>query len=112
LQRRHSIHRLARLDWSTGRAKSCIHSVTRCERTGVWLPAEHTGAIYVYNVNTDPEAKRISIFLITEQGAHGRVVDKALCYKSEGREFDTQWHESLNLPNPFGRTRPWGLLSL
>jgi hypothetical protein len=29
-----------------------------------------------------------------------------------GRGFDTLWGEFLNLPNPSGRTRPWGLLSL
>jgi hypothetical protein len=39
-------------------------------------------------------------------------VVKALCYKPEGRWFDTQWGDFLNLPNPSGRTRPWGLLSL
>jgi hypothetical protein len=26
--------------------------------------------------------------------------------------FDSRWGEILNLPNPSGRTRPWGLLSL
>jgi hypothetical protein len=31
-------------------------------------------------------------------------------YKSRG--FDSRWGEFLNLPNPSGRTRPWGLLSL
>jgi hypothetical protein len=45
-------------------------------------------------------------------GARGSVVVKALCYKPEGRGFDTRWGEFLNLPNPPGRTRPWGLLSL
>jgi hypothetical protein len=34
------------------------------------------------------------------------------CYKPEGRGFDSQLGEFLNLPNPSGRTRPWGLLSL
>jgi hypothetical protein len=37
---------------------------------------------------------------------------KALFYKLEGRGFDSLWGEFLNLPNPSGRTRPWGLLSL
>jgi hypothetical protein len=37
---------------------------------------------------------------------------KALGYESEGRGFETRWGEILNLPNPSGRTRPWGLLSL
>jgi hypothetical protein len=39
------------------------------------------------------------------KGAHGSVVIKALCYKPEGRRFDTRWGEFLNLPNPSGRTR-------
>jgi hypothetical protein len=42
----------------------------------------------------------------------GCVVVKALCYKPEARGFDTRWGEFFNLPNPSGRTRPWGLLSL
>jgi hypothetical protein len=103
---------LARLDWSTGRAKSCIHSVTRCERTGVWLPPGHTDAISVYNVNTVHEAKRTSTSLTTEQRTHCSVVVKAPCYKLEDRGFDTRWGEFLNLHNSFGRIRPWGLLSL
>jgi hypothetical protein len=37
---------------------------------------------------------------------------KALGYKPEGRGFETRWGEILNLPNPSGSTRPWGLLSL
>jgi hypothetical protein len=37
---------------------------------------------------------------------------KALGYKPEGRWFETRWGEILNLPNPSGRTRFWGLLSL
>jgi hypothetical protein len=45
-------------------------------------------------------------------GARGSLVVKALGYKSEGRWFEIQWNESLNLPNPSGRTRPWGSLSL
>jgi hypothetical protein len=45
-------------------------------------------------------------------GARGSVVVKALCYKPEGRGFDTRWGEFSNLPNHSGRTKPWGLLSL
>jgi hypothetical protein len=45
-------------------------------------------------------------------GESGSVMVKALCYKPEGRGFDTRWGEFLNLPNPSSRTRPWGLLSL
>jgi hypothetical protein len=40
------------------------------------------------------------------------LVVKALCYKPEGRGFDTQLIFFFNLPNPSGRTRPWGLLCL
>jgi hypothetical protein len=52
----------------------------------------------------------IYIYMLT-MGACGSVVAKALCYKPEGRGFDTQWGEFLNLPNPSSRIRPWGLLS-
>jgi hypothetical protein len=47
-------------------------------------------------------------------GARGSVVLKALCYKSDGRGFETRRGECifLNLPNPSGRTRPWGLFGL
>jgi hypothetical protein len=45
-------------------------------------------------------------------GAGGSLVIKALGYKPEGRGFETRWGEILNLPNPSGRTKPWGLLSL
>jgi hypothetical protein len=45
-------------------------------------------------------------------GAGGSVMVKALRYKPEGRGFETRWGEFLNLPNPSGRIRPWGSLSL
>jgi hypothetical protein len=48
---------------------------------------------------------------MTAFGVRSGVVVKALCYKPEGRGFDTRG-EFLNLPNPSDRTRPWGLLSL
>jgi hypothetical protein len=44
--------------------------------------------------------------------ARSSVVVKALCYKLEGRGFDTRWGDILNLPSPSGHTRAWGLLSL
>jgi hypothetical protein len=50
--------------------------------------------------------------MYVSQGARGNVVVKALCYKPEGRGFETLWGEFLNLPYPSGRTTPWGLLSL
>jgi hypothetical protein len=37
---------------------------------------------------------------------------KALGYKPESRGFETRRGGILNLPNPSGRTRPWGLRSL
>jgi hypothetical protein len=40
------------------------------------------------------------------------IMVKALGYKLEGRVLKSRWGEILNLPNPSGRTRPWGLLSL
>jgi hypothetical protein len=46
------------------------------------------------------------------KGARGSVMVKALRYKSEGRGFDNRRGEFLNLLNPSGRTRPWGLRSL
>jgi hypothetical protein len=39
-------------------------------------------------------------------------VVNALGYKPEGRGFEIRWGEILNLPNPYGRTRHSGLLSL
>jgi hypothetical protein len=44
--------------------------------------------------------------------ARGSIVVKALCYKSEGRGFDTRWGEFLNLLNRSARTRLWSLLRL
>jgi hypothetical protein len=40
------------------------------------------------------------------------IVVEALCYKPEGHGFDTRRGDFFNLPNPSGRTRPWGLLGL
>jgi hypothetical protein len=37
--------------------------------------------------------------LYTEPGARGSIVVKALCYKPEGRGFDTRCGDFLNLPN-------------
>jgi hypothetical protein len=42
---------------------------------------------------------------------HFQLVVKALGYKPEGNGSETQWGEILNVPNPSGRTWPWGLLS-
>jgi hypothetical protein len=50
--------------------------------------------------------------LLSRYSLYSSIVVKALCYKPEGREFGTQCGEFLNLPNPSGSTRLWGLLSL
>jgi hypothetical protein len=48
------------------------------------------------------------IKVYTVSGARGRIVVKALCYKPEGRGFETRGGEFVNLPNLSGRIRPWG----
>jgi hypothetical protein len=53
-----------------------------------------------------------STFRTVQQAREARVVVKAICYKPEGRGFDTRLGEFVNLPNPSSRTRPWGLRSL
>jgi hypothetical protein len=40
------------------------------------------------------------------------IVVKALGYKPEGRGLETRRGEILNLRNPSGRSRPWGLPTL
>jgi hypothetical protein len=55
---------------------------------------------------------RFSISSLCLWGVRDSVVAKELCYKPESRGFDYRWSEFFNLPNPSGRTRPWGLLSL
>jgi hypothetical protein len=45
-------------------------------------------------------------------GARGSLLVKVLGYKPEGCGFKTRWGEILNLPNPSGHTRLWGLLNL
>jgi hypothetical protein len=51
---------------------------------------------------------RLRKTIVGQVGARGSVVVKALSYKPEGRGFHSRWGEFLNLPNPSGRTRPWG----
>jgi hypothetical protein len=48
------------------------------------------------------------------EGAHGSIMDKALCYKPEGLGSETRGGKRIvfNFPNPSGRTTPWALLSL
>jgi hypothetical protein len=81
----------------TVKANCLINSITCSERRLIGC----AGSFWVHFSNI------LTIFV-----AHGSVVVKALCYKPDGRGFDTRWGDFLNLPNPSGRTRPWGLLSL
>jgi hypothetical protein len=64
---------------------------------------------------TNATNKSSVLFCVVQQllkvGVSGSLVVKALCYKPEGRGFETRWGDFLNLPNPSCRTRPWGLLS-
>jgi hypothetical protein len=56
--------------------------------------------------------KFLNVLYMYMYGTRGSVVVKTLCYKPEGRGLDTRRADFLNLPNPSGRTRPWGLLNL
>jgi hypothetical protein len=53
-----------------------------------------------------------SLVIAVSQSSRGSLMVKALGYKPEGRGFETQWDEILNLPNHSGHTRLWSLLSL
>jgi hypothetical protein len=58
-------------------------------------------------------ARNIPSFCQINLGARGSLVVTALCYKPEGRGFDTRLGEFFfTLHNPSGRSRPWVLLSL
>jgi hypothetical protein len=64
-------------------------------------------------VYTDAEEKMsYNLDLWGIKSARGSVVVKALEYKPEIRGFESRWGEILNLPNPSGHIRPWGLLSI
>jgi hypothetical protein len=57
----------------------------------------------------------VSLFLVCIylfNTSHGSVVVKAQGYKPEGRGLETWWGEILNLPDPSGHTKPWGLFIL
>jgi hypothetical protein len=53
-----------------------------------------------------------NILPLTFQEGRGSLVVKALCYKPESHGIHTRRGFFLNLTNPSGRPRPWGLLSL
>jgi hypothetical protein len=54
----------------------------------------------------------LHVWFLYYLGLRGNLVSKALGYKAVGRGFEARWGGILNLPNPSGRARPWGLLSL
>jgi hypothetical protein len=58
-------------------------------------------------------SRDINMFVYSLE-ARGSVVVEVLCYKAEGRGFETPIRRInfFNLPNPCGRTRPLGLLGL
>jgi hypothetical protein len=96
---------------------ACLHTSVNCTAGGGRheeyesirkLACERSTLAIWYTATVD----RIYTLSIWRNGARGSVVVKALCYKPEGRGFDSRWGEFLNLPNPSGRTRPWGLLNL
>jgi hypothetical protein len=60
---------------------------------------------------TQPESQFFFLVFILTYLLNGSIVVKPLCYKLEGRGFNTRG-DFLNLPNPSGRAGPWGLLSL
>jgi hypothetical protein len=49
---------------------------------------------------------RIKLYLYYIPGAHGSVVVKALCYKPDGRAFETRWGEWI-LSNKTNKQTPW-----
>jgi hypothetical protein len=74
-------------------------------------PVGTTNYARTHGLISSPSLDQI-IHLRSLSGERGSVVVKALCYKPEGRGLDTRCGDFLNLPNPSGRARPWGLLSL
>jgi hypothetical protein len=87
---------------------------------GLLYDSEDEGKFFFRNINDfvrSPHFRILEELLLKQMyrhllGARGSVVVKALCYNSEGRGFDTRRGDFINLPNPSGRTRHWGLLSL
>jgi hypothetical protein len=85
----------------------------------LWNTRFRLGLTYTGHDGTAHSGTSVELIVMSENrllheslAARGRVVVKALCYKPEGRGLDTRLGEFLNLPNPSGRTRPRGLLSL
>jgi hypothetical protein len=75
-----------------------LHITHRCDSVHSWNLGEILAILTEVLLNF-PQSPN-------DNGQHSNIVDKALCYKLEGRGFDTRWGEFLNLPNPSGRTGP------
>jgi hypothetical protein len=78
------------------------------------LASEESPCGFTANIQNNIKLHNVynTLHTIWMMGACGSVVVKALCYKPEGHGFETRWGEFLNVPNPSGRIRPRGSLSL
>jgi hypothetical protein len=95
--------------------------IPRTDITRPFCPM-HFAVKYTFNISvisrpcvtTQRERSSSLSFCLQNNTISSRIMlaVKALCYKPEGRGFDTRLDEILSLPNPSGRTRPWVLLSL
>jgi hypothetical protein len=74
----------------------------------VYIIVYMNSRIHVHNT----DGRIVILTLFVRVYSTSRLVLKALCYKPGGRGFETRWADFLNLPNPSGRTRPWGLFGL
>jgi hypothetical protein len=97
----------------TSRTKRCPSNFQKRRINGNrWKVFGRRSNIECSDVRRKYRVSRVTVRSILVDGARDSVVVKVLCYKPEGRGFDTRWGDFLNLPNPSCRTRPWGLLSL
>jgi hypothetical protein len=76
------------------------------------MSAETNKQVTLKDSNPPPPLIQIKSVTSRLAGIRCSLVVEALGYKPECRRFETSWGEILNLTNPFGRTRPWGSLSL
>jgi hypothetical protein len=93
------------------------HICSQCRHILAWQETSvytvSSTASVVWRCIVIPVRYELNLYMLCSvYGARGSLVVKSLCYKLEGRGFDSRWGEFLNLPNASGRTRPWGLLSL
>jgi hypothetical protein len=87
-----------------GKLKKFIHLIGSRPR---YLPAFSTvPQLLSYRVPHISVCVCVCVRACVYTGVRGSVVGMGLCYKSEGRGFDTGCSDFFNLPNPSGRTRP------